>query len=106
MPDANPEQRRCFAEQQRRTTSGECAARYLEAVGDLDVRDLLPQVRAPTLALHCRGDLIAPLEAGRAMASGIPGARFIVLPGRNHVLLEDDPAAERFWEEMRLFLEG
>jgi pimeloyl-ACP methyl ester carboxylesterase len=105
MPDASPNQRRIFAEQQRSTTSGECAARYLEAVGDFDVRDLLGQVKAPTLAMHSRGDLIAPLEAGRAMASAIPDARFVVLPGRNHVLLEDDPAADRFWEETSLFLQ-
>jgi pimeloyl-ACP methyl ester carboxylesterase len=55
--------------------------------------------------MHSRGDLIAPLEAGRAMASAIPDARFVVLPGRNHVLLEDDPAADRFWEETSLFLQ-
>jgi hypothetical protein len=38
------------------------------------------------------------------MASRIPGARFVVLPGRNHILPQDDPAAERFFEEIALFL--
>ena len=38
------------------------------------------------------------------MAAGIRGARFIALEGRNHVPLEGDPAAERFLEEIRLFL--
>jgi class 3 adenylate cyclase/pimeloyl-ACP methyl ester carboxylesterase len=104
VPDATPEQRRALAEQQRVITTGECAARYMEATGAFDVRDLLPKVTVPTLAMHSRGDLICPLEAGRAMAAGIPGARFVVLPGRNHVLPEDDPAAERFFEEIALFL--
>jgi class 3 adenylate cyclase/pimeloyl-ACP methyl ester carboxylesterase len=104
IPDGTPEQRRQFAELHRITTSSECAARYIETAGNLDVRELLPQISIPTLVLHTRGDLICPLEAGRAMASGIPGARFVVLPGRNHVIPEDDPAADRFFEEVRLFL--
>jgi pimeloyl-ACP methyl ester carboxylesterase len=104
LPDGTPEQRRLLAEQQRTTTTGECAARYMEVVGNFDVRDLLPQVAVPTLVMHARGDLICPIEAGRQMASKIDGARFVALPGRNHVLPEDDPAAERFFEEVRLFL--
>jgi pimeloyl-ACP methyl ester carboxylesterase len=76
----------------------------MEVVGNFDVRDLLPQVAVPTLVMHARGDLICPIEAGRQMASKIDGARFVALPGRNHVLPEDDPAAERFFEEVRLFL--
>jgi len=104
LPDATPEQRRILADQQRLITTGECAARYMEATGRFDVRDLLPQVSVPTLAMHTRGDLICPIEAGKAMAAGIPGARFVVLPGRNHILPHDDPAAERFFEEIALFL--
>jgi pimeloyl-ACP methyl ester carboxylesterase len=56
--------------------------------------------------MHSRGDLLNPLEAGRQMAEAIPGARFVVLPGRNHVLPEEDPAAERFFEEVEIFLTG
>jgi pimeloyl-ACP methyl ester carboxylesterase len=54
--------------------------------------------------MHVRDDLICPMEAGREMAAGIPGAQFVVLPGRNHLFLEDEPATQRFFEEMRLFL--
>jgi hypothetical protein len=38
------------------------------------------------------------------MAAGIPGARFVAMPGRNHILLDGDPAMARFLEEVRLFL--
>jgi pimeloyl-ACP methyl ester carboxylesterase len=104
IPDGTPDQKRTLAEQQRIITSAECAARYLSAVGNFDIRDLLPQVKAPTLVMNTRGDITAPLEAAKAMASGIPGARFVVLPGNNHILLEDEPATDRFFEELDLFL--
>ncbi len=91
-------------ERQRLATSGECAARYLETVGEFDVTDLLPKVTVPTLVMHRRGELRVPVEEGRRMAAGIPGARFVALDGRNHIPLEGEPAAERFFEEIRLFL--
>ncbi|HKX08389.1 MAG TPA: alpha/beta fold hydrolase [Stellaceae bacterium] len=105
IPDGTKEQADWFNELQRKTTSPECAARYFETVGNFDIRALLPQVAAPTLVMHVRGDLICPLEAGRLMAAAIPGARFVVLPGQNHLFLKSEPAAARFFEELRLFLE-
>jgi pimeloyl-ACP methyl ester carboxylesterase len=80
------------------------ATRYFEAVGNIDVRELLPRVQVPTLVMHSRDDLIVPSDVGRQMAAGIPGARFIALPGRNHLFLKHDPAAARFSEEINLFL--
>ena len=44
------------------------------------------------------------LMSGRQLAAGIPGARFVALQGNNHVLLEQDPATQRFFEEVSLFL--
>lgn len=104
MPDATKEQTDAFNELQRRTTSGECAARYLETAGEFDVIGLLSQVRAPTLVMHTRGDIRNPMEGGRQMAAGIPGAKFVVLQGNNHILLEQDEATPRFFEELNLFL--
>ena len=104
MPGAPQEQADFFNELQRRTTSPECAARYLHAVGDFDVTGLLGQVTTPTLVMHVRNDARVPFEAGRQMAAGIPGARFIPLQGQNHLFFEHEPASERFFEEIRLFL--
>ena len=73
-------------------------------MGNFDIRDLLPQIKAPTLVMNTRSDITTPLEHARALASGISGARFVVLPGANHILLEDEPATERFFEELDLFL--
>ena len=104
MPGANKEQADTFNELQQRTTSGECAARYFKTVGMIDVTELLPQLRVPTLVLHAREDAIAPFEAGRQMASGIPGARFVALQSKNHMPLEQDPVTRRLFEEIALFL--
>jgi len=104
MPGATKEQADSFNELQRRTTSPECAVRYFETVGNFDVTDLLAKVSVPTLVMHARGDLQQPFEAGREMAAGIPGARFVALQGQNHMLLPGEPAAVRFREELELFL--
>ena len=107
MPDATKNQIESFNDLQRKTTSGECAARYFEAASNIDVVELLPQVRAPTLVMHARGDVIVPVELGRQLAAGIPGAKFVALQSNNHVLLEqDDLATRRCFEEVRLFLKG
>ncbi len=104
IPDATKEQADSFNDLQRKTTSPECAARYFEVVGNFDVRELLPQVQVPTLVMHVRDDLMCPIDAGRQMAAAIPGARFVALPGRNHLFLKNEPAAARFFEEINLFL--
>jgi pimeloyl-ACP methyl ester carboxylesterase len=106
IPGGTHEQAEYFNELQLKTTSPECAARYFDVVGDFDITDLLSEVKAPTLVMHARGDVTAPIEAGRQLAAGIPGAHFIALPGRNHLFLEHEPASDRFFEEISLFLRG
>ena len=80
------------------------AARIYETSGETDVTALLPQLRVPTLVLHARDEARVPFEAGRRMAAGIPGARFVALPGRNHLFLETEPAFGQFLEQTRTFL--
>jgi len=106
MPGATKDQADGFNELQRLSASPECAVRYLEAVADLDVRELLSQVKAPTLVIHVRDDPMVKSDLGRELAAGIPGARFVVLPGKNHVLLEQDPGLPRFFEELKDFLKN
>jgi class 3 adenylate cyclase/pimeloyl-ACP methyl ester carboxylesterase len=104
MPAATKEQMDAFNELQRLSGSPEGAVRYLETVFELDVRHLLPQVQAPTLVMHVRDELMVTVDRGRELAAGIPGARFVALPGKNHVLLEQDPGLPRFLEELTDFL--
>jgi pimeloyl-ACP methyl ester carboxylesterase len=103
MPEGTKEQWDYFNELQRLSASGESAARYYDATGDFDVTELLPRVTAPTLVMHVREDGRVPFELGRQVAAGIPGARFVALPGRSHALV-DRGALERYLEEIQLFL--
>ena len=106
MPAATKDQADAFNELQRLSGSPECAVRYMETVADLDVRELLSQVKVPTLVMHVRDEPRVPSDLGRELAAGIPGARFVALPGRNHVILEQDPGLPRFFEELKEFLKN
>ncbi len=106
MPTATKDQADAFNELQRLSASPECAVRYLETVADLTVCELLPQVKSPTLVMHVRDDSVVPIKLGRELAAGIPGARFVALPGRNHVPLEQDPSVPRLFEELKDFLKN
>lgn len=104
IPEATPEHEQWFDELQRVSASPENAARLLERGAEIDVRPLLPQVKVPTLVLHCDRDRAVPPERGRALAAQIPGARYVSLPSANHLMLEEEPAWSLFLEELGLFL--
>ena len=106
IPGATKEQADWYNELQRVSVSGEMAARLSSATGDVDVTPLLAQVKAPTLVMHARDDARVPFDAGRRMAAGIPGARFVPLTGRNHLFLETEPAFAQFLDQTRAFLAG
>lgn len=104
MPDAGVEELAWFDEFQRLTTSPGNAARFQDAFGDIDVRDRLGQVKAPTIVLHSKGDQRIPLEQGRSVASAIPEARFVPLDSRNHVLVGYEPAWRTCMDAVQSFL--
>jgi DNA-binding winged helix-turn-helix (wHTH) protein/pimeloyl-ACP methyl ester carboxylesterase len=104
VPDGTPEQMDWFNNLQRITTSPENAVRIMNATADLDFSDLLPQVRVPTLVLHCRNDAVVPFDQGRTIAAGIPGAKFVALESRNHMVLEGEPAWDRLLDAIMTFL--
>lgn len=104
IPGATSEQMHWFNDLQRQSTSGENAVRFMTTFDQIDVVDLLPRVKTPTLVLHARDEARVPFEEGRLLAAGIQGARFVPLEGRNHILLEQEPAWEIFLREVRTFL--
>jgi class 3 adenylate cyclase len=69
----------------------------------IDIRDLLPTVRVPTLVLHRAGDRDSRPEEGRYIAARIPGARYIELPGADHVPWID---ADQIVDHIAEFLTG
>jgi pimeloyl-ACP methyl ester carboxylesterase/DNA-binding winged helix-turn-helix (wHTH) protein len=104
FPEGTPEQMQWFNDLQRITTSPENAVRIMQATGEVDISELLPQVRVPTLVLHCRNDAAVVLDEGRRLAAGIPGAKFVAIESRNHLVLESEPAWGQFIGEIKTFL--
>jgi len=104
IPEGTKEQTQWFNDLQKNTTSPENALRIRQAFSDVDVSDLLPEITMPTLILHGRDDAAVPFDEGRKLAAMIPGARFVALDSRNHILLEDEPAWPRFLEAVKGFL--
>jgi pimeloyl-ACP methyl ester carboxylesterase/DNA-binding CsgD family transcriptional regulator len=104
VPEAGPEEISWFNEQLRATTTPENAPLLEGAFHDLDASDLARQVQVPTLVLHATGDLGVPFEQGRRLAGLIPGARFVALNSRNHILLQRDIAFAQFLDEVERFL--
>jgi class 3 adenylate cyclase len=70
----------------------------------VDVRQALPVISAPTLILHRTGDMIVTVEAARHMAAEIPGARYVELPGDDHLWYHGD--ADAILDEIEVFLTG
>ena len=87
-PAASREERDSSAKLQREGATRAAAAAMLEANASTDVSHLLSKVRAPTLVIHARGDRAVPFEAGRELASGIPGARLIAIESDSHSPIE------------------
>ncbi|HEX5462230.1 MAG TPA: alpha/beta fold hydrolase [Steroidobacteraceae bacterium] len=106
IPDGTPEQLQWFNDLCVKCTMGEVAAELLEARAELDICELLPQVRTPTLIMHSRNDEVVPIAEGHRLAAEIKGAEFVELDSRNHVLLAHEPAWLRFQEEVLAFAKG
>jgi pimeloyl-ACP methyl ester carboxylesterase/DNA-binding CsgD family transcriptional regulator len=104
IPGGSDEQIGWYNDLCRKTVTPENAARLLESRAMIDVTGLLGQVRAPTLVLHACGDAVVPIAEGHILAAGIPGAQFVELDSKNHVLLENEPAWERFCDEVLEFM--
>lgn len=69
---------------------------------EIDIRHVLPAVRVPTLVLHRTDDQCLKVEEGRFVASRIPGARFVELPGNDHLPFVGDQDA--ILDEIEAFL--
>ena len=70
----------------------------------IDVRHILPAIRVPTLILHRSGDTRVNVEGGRYLAANIPGAKYVELPGSDHVMWASD--VDQPADEIEEFLTG
>jgi class 3 adenylate cyclase len=88
----------------RRSASPGAAVALMRMNTQIDVREVLPSIQAPTLVLHRRDDLDASVEEGRWLAEQIPGATFVELPGDAHTLWGGD--TDSVVDEIEEFLTG
>jgi len=88
----------------RMSESPGAAMALVNMTRDVDVRHVLPAIRVPTLVLNPRDDPVVPTAAGRYIAERIPGAKFVELPGRDHLPWIGN--TELVIAELREFLTG
>src|SRR5918911_835754 len=93
-----------FAAYSRRSASPGAAAALMRMNTYIDVRGVLPTITVPTLVVHRSGDRDAHVEEGRWIASQIPGARFLELPGQDHLPWTED--SDALLDEVEEFLTG
>ena len=104
LPSGTPEQVQWFMDLARVSHSSESQEKFGMAVGKIDVVDLLPMVKVPTIVFHSIHDHLIPFSQGRLLACSIPSARFVPLDSENHAPLSSEPAWIIMMAEMESFL--
>lgn len=96
-----------FGRLERAVASPSAILALMRANYEIDVGDVLPSIRVPTLILHRAGDALVPVEAGRHMGRAIPGARYVELPGDDHMLQAmDQEVLDRLIDTIEEFVLG
>jgi class 3 adenylate cyclase len=95
---------RAFARRERLGATPSAAIALQRMNEEIDVRDVLPAIRVPTLVLHRVGDERVDVEFGREIANRIADAKYVELPGTGHSFLVD--LGDRVADEIEQFLTG
>ena len=95
--------RRQWARGERQGASPSAAVALTRMNTEIDVRHVLPAIRVPTLVLHRTGDPRVSVEAGRYLGKHIPDAKYVELPGEDHVPFD---ITDRLVDEIEEFLTG
>src|SRR5215475_2318947 len=77
--------RNWWARLERLGASPGAAVALRQMNGEIDIRQILSAIRVPTLVVHRSGDRDSSVDEGRFLAARIPGARFVELPGEDHL---------------------
>ncbi len=96
-----------FARLERAAASPGAILTLMRANYELDVRHVLPAIQAPALIFHRVGDKTVPVEAGRYLAQNIRGAKYVELPGDDHLLQAfDQTTLDLLIDETEEFITG
>jgi pimeloyl-ACP methyl ester carboxylesterase len=96
--------RQWWAKHLRLAASPGAALTVLQMTWDTDVRHVLSAIRVPSLIVHHMGDQVVHVEHARYLASHIPNARLVELPGPDHLVWVGD--ADAVLAEVEEFLTG
>jgi class 3 adenylate cyclase len=88
----------------RQSASPKAAAALLRMNTQIDVREVLPAIRVPTILIYRTDDADVHVDEGRYIAERIPGARFVEVPGADHSMWTGDATA--ILDEIEEFLTG
>jgi pimeloyl-ACP methyl ester carboxylesterase len=96
-----------FGRLERAVASPGAILALMRANYEIDVRHLLPSIAVPTLVLHREGDSLIPIASGRYLAEHIPGAKYVELPGVDHLLQAlDHDLLDVLLDEVEEFVTG
>jgi pimeloyl-ACP methyl ester carboxylesterase len=84
-PEADEVEQRVVGEFLRISGEGPAVAGFFQAMLGIGTKELAARIEVPTLVIHGREDRVVPLESGRDLASLIPGARFEIISGADHM---------------------
>lgn len=93
-----------WADMMRSASSPGGIKAVVEVMREIDVRDILPAIRTPTLVLHRKGDRAVRIQAGRYLAGQIPGVKYVELEGQDHWFFIGD--SQSILNEMRTFIQN
>jgi pimeloyl-ACP methyl ester carboxylesterase len=94
-----------FAQRERAGASPAAVIALMKMNSEIDIRPVLPTIRVPTLVIHRANDMAVSVEAGRALSRDIPNARFLEVPGEDHLPYIGENA-DRIVDEIEEFVTG
>jgi class 3 adenylate cyclase len=98
--------RRELARRERAGASPSAVMTIRRMNSEIDAREILPTVRVPSLVLHRVGDTRVTVDEGRYLATHIPGAKYVELPGADHLPFGERDITDRIVDEAEEFLTG
>ncbi|MFO1199889.1 MAG: LuxR C-terminal-related transcriptional regulator [Burkholderiaceae bacterium] len=105
IPDASREELDAFLANARPSMSGHAIASMMSAYADSDVSDEARGLHCPMLVVHSRGDVRAPFEEGRRLASLVPNATFLPIDSASYIAFPSEPAHAEMIRQVRAFLD-
>ena len=106
FPTASPDTLLRIARNIQNSCPIENEVRGRDFFNNLSIADTLGKIRAPTLVMHSRGDVVHPLSEGQKFARGIADAELMILESRNHYPAPDEQSWHTMIAAMLAFMES